>query len=73
MALKEWNANVGNDKVAVVKNASVTAVTGGAANLGGTIAVRLLVDDTVAASKMEVNRAVEAILQRFNEDTYPPA
>lgn len=73
MALKEWNIALGGDKVSIVKNASVTAVTGGASTLGGNYEMRLLIDDAVATSKTEVLRAIEALEQRITEDTWPPA
>lgn len=73
MALKEWNAVVGTDKISITKNDSVTAVAGGATTLGGTTAIRLLIDDAVAPSKNEVIRELTAIVQRITEDTWPPA
>ena len=73
MALREYNINPGEDKVAVVETGTVTAVTGGATSLGGTIELRLLVDDAIAPSKQEVLRALEMIEQRIVEDTWPPA
>ena len=71
MALREYNINPGQDKIAVTKNATATAVTGGATTLGGTIEIRLLIDDTVAPSKLEVLRAIEVLTYRVTEDTWP--
>lgn len=74
MPLREWNINVGQDKVAVTKNTSGTAVSGGATNLGGTIGMRLLIDDAVTGmSKQEALRQLEVLSQRVIEDTWPPA
>lgn len=73
MALREFNINPGQDKVAVVKNSSATAVTGGATSLGGTIGIRLMIDDAVVTSKLEVLRAIEVLEGRIVEDTWPIA
>lgn len=71
MAVTEFNIAVGNDKVAATKNTSCTAVTGGASTLGGTTAVRLLVDDAVAPSKLEVMRALEVLEGLIVENKWP--
>lgn len=73
MPVREWNVPLGADKIGVTKNASPTAVAGGAGSLGGTVMVRLLVDDAVTTSKLDIMRALEILEQRIVEDTYPPA
>lgn len=73
MALKEWNTKPGDDKVAVQKLASVTAVTGGATSLGGTTGIRVLVDDAVITSKHDALRLLNIIEQKLTEDAWPPA
>lgn len=71
MALTEFNLGNDYDKVALVKNTTVTAVSGGATTLGGTYGVRLLVDDTVALSKQEVLRAIEVLEMAIIEGKWP--
>jgi hypothetical protein len=48
-------------------------VTGGASSLGGTIQMRLIIDDAVTTSRQEALRAMIAFEQRIIEDTWPPS
>lgn len=73
MALRQYDINPGQDKVGVAETGTVTAVTGGASSLGGTIQMRLIIDDAVAPSRQEVLRAMLVLEQRIIEDTYPPS
>jgi hypothetical protein len=74
MPIREWNAIVGNDKLGLTRNTTATAVTGGATTLGGSTAVRVIVDDAVAGmSKHEALRILEVVAQRVTEDAWPPA
>lgn len=72
MALKEWNMFPGVTKETIVENASVTAVAGAASTLGGTYSVRVLIDDVVALSRSDVDRAIDIFQQALKQDTWPP-
>lgn len=73
MALREYNVNPGQNMLDITKNTSATAITGGATTLGGTVEVRLLIDDAVAPSKLEVLRAIEALEYMVTQDNWPQA
>jgi hypothetical protein len=60
---KQFDAAPGADKLAIVKS-----TVGG---LGGSIGVRVIIDDTLITSKTAAKLAVEAIRQRIGEDTWP--
>ena len=62
---KQFDAVPGADKLAIVKS-----TVGG---LGGSIGVRVIVDDAIMTSKTAVRLAVEAIRQRVIEETWPIA
>lgn len=63
MAIKQWDiGNVDGNKL------NVTTSVGGSI---GTSAVRVIVDETFAPSENQVILALEAIMQRIKEDTYP--
>jgi hypothetical protein len=47
------------------------AVTLGQAGLGGTIGVRVIVDDAVLTSKVQVLAALEAIENAISKETWP--
>jgi len=73
MALNQFDLAVGTDKVGVTFTQTVTAVSGGATSLGGTVAMRLLIDDAVTPSKLEAIRLIEILEYYVTEDTWPPA
>lgn len=74
MALNEYNVNLGaTDPTAVTWTQTVTAVSGGATSLGGTTAVRLLVDDAVAISKTDILKLLEVLEYFVTTDTFPPS
>lgn len=56
-----------------VEDASNVATTLGAASLGGTIGVRVIVDDAVMTSKAEVLRHIDTVVQVITEQTWPAA
>lgn len=60
---KQFDAAPGADKLAIVKS-----TVGG---LGGSIGVRVIVDDALVTSKSTARLAVEAIRQRIIEETWP--
>jgi hypothetical protein len=62
---KQFDAALGADKLAVAKS-----TVGG---LGGSISVRVIVDEGVIGSRTAARLALEAIEQRIMEDTWPPA
>lgn len=74
MALNEYNLNVGvNDPTGVAWTQTVTAVSGGATSLGGTTAIRLLVDDAVTPSKTETVRLLYSLINYITQDTWTPS
>lgn len=73
MALNEYNLTVGTDKVGVTFSQTVTAVAGGATSLGGTTAVRVLIDDAIVPSKLEAVRLQEIMEYFLTEKPWPPA
>lgn len=56
-----------------VADASDVTVTLGAASLGGTIGVRVTVDDAVLTSKEQAIAALDSIRRRIVEQTWPAA
>lgn len=56
-----------------VDDATNVAVTLGAASLGGTIGVRVTVDDAVLTSKEQAVAALDVIRSRIIEQTWPAA
>ena len=56
-----------------VDDATNVAVTLGAASLGGTIGVRVTVDDAVLTSKGQAVAALDVIRSRIIEQTWPAA
>ena len=56
-----------------VEDASNVATTLGAASLGGTIGVRVIVDDAVLTSKAQVEHHLRTIMQIVLEQTWPAA
>jgi hypothetical protein len=56
-----------------VADASNVATTLGAASLGGTIAVRVIIDDAVIGSKDTALRHIEAVIKKITEQTWPAA
>lgn len=73
MPLRQYDIAVGQDIVGVSETGTVTAVTGGAANLGGTTGIRLIVDDAVVTSKQEAYRMLEVLAKRLFGETWPPS
>ncbi len=62
---KQFDAAPGADKLAIVKS-----TVGG---LGGTIGLRIIIDDALITSLMAAELALEAIRQRVIEETWPIA
>lgn len=60
---KQFDAPLGSDKLAVAKSTVV--------GLGGSIGIRVIIDDTIATSRAAAALAIEAIRQRIVEDTWP--
>lgn len=56
-----------------VDDASNVAVTLGAASLGGTIGVRVTVDDAVLTSREQALLAIDTVRQKIVEQTWPAA
>ena len=54
-----------------VDDAGNVAITLGAASLGGTIGVRVTIDDAVLTSREQAFLAIYAILHLLNEKTWP--
>lgn len=54
-----------------VEDGSNIATTLGAASLGGTIGVRVTVDDAVLTSKEQALMALETIAERIARQTWP--
>lgn len=54
-----------------VEDGSNIATTLGAASLGGTIGVRVIVDDTVLISKEQAIAALETISEKIVKQTWP--
>ena len=54
-----------------VEDGSNIATTLGAASLGGTIGVRVTVDDAVLTSKEQVLMALDVIAERVVKQTWP--
>lgn len=54
-----------------VEDGSNIATTLGAASLGGTIGVRVTVDDAVLTSKEQALAALETIAERITRQTWP--
>lgn len=54
-----------------VDDATNVAVTLGVASLGGTIGVRVIIDDAVLTSREQAYLAIYAITQLLNEKTWP--
>ncbi len=73
MALNQYDLPLGGDKIAVTFTQTVTAVSGGATSLGGTSAIRLLVDDAVAISKVDILKLIEILEYYVVEHTFPPS
>lgn len=73
MPAHQYSVAPGGDKVAVTDTATLTAVSGGATDLGGTHGARILVDTAVLTSRAEFLREIEIMVQRINEGTWPPA
>lgn len=63
MAIKQWDiGNVDANKL------NVTTSVGSSI---GTSAVRVIIDETFAPTEAQALLALEAIMQRIREDTYP--
>lgn len=62
---KQFDYARGNDKIAVAKS-----TVGG---LGGTIGVRVTIDDAVLTTKGQAFLGIETALQKIIEDTWPIA
>ena len=73
MAVREYNYTPGQDKISITDTATATAVSGGAANLGGTIGLRIILDDAVMTTREGAYLAIEIIRQRMLERNWPPA
>ncbi|CAB4121102.1 hypothetical protein UFOVP6_19 [uncultured Caudovirales phage] len=73
MALNQYDLPLGGDKLAVTFTQTVTAVTGGATSLGGTSAIRLLIDDAVTISKTDALKLIEILEYFVVERTWPPS
>lgn len=56
-----------------VEDGSNIAKTLGAASLGGTIGVRVVVDDAVLTSKEQAVAAIETIVEAIIKQTWPAA
>lgn len=56
-----------------VEDGSNIATTLGAASLGGTIGVRVVVDDAVLTSKEQAVAAIETIVEAIIKQTWPAA
>lgn len=56
-----------------VDDAGNVAITLGTASLGGTIGVRVTVDDAVLASKEQALLALDTVRQKIIEKTWPAA
>lgn len=54
-----------------VEDGSNIATTLGAASLGGTIGVRIIVDDAVLTSKEQAIMALEQIVKQIVKQTWP--
>ena len=54
-----------------VDDAGNVAITLGTASLGGTIGVRVTIDDAVLTSREQAFLAIYAILHLLNEKTWP--
>lgn len=62
---KQFDYTLGNDKLTVAKS-----TVGG---LGGTIGVRVIIDDAVLTTKAQAFLGIEIALQKLIEDTWPIA
>lgn len=74
MAARQYSFTPGpNEKTGIIDTGTLTAISGGATSLGGTVGARLLIDDAVMTSKAEVMRALALVRQRIMERDWPPA
>jgi len=73
MALRQYDIALGQNKLQVAETGTVTAVSGGATDLGGTTGIRLILDDAVVLTRHEALRMLEVMEQRLTESVWPPA
>lgn len=65
MAVKQYAiANVDKNKLNVTTSAPASDSTNG---------IRVIIDDAIATSRTDVMLALEAIMERIQEDTWAPA
>ena len=75
MALRQYTFAPGQQKedVRATSTGTVTAISGGAANLGGTVGVVVIFDDAVITNKAGANIALELFESLLSEIPWPPA
>jgi len=56
-----------------VADSSNVAVTLGVASLGGTVGVRVIVDDLVVTSKDAALRHLDTVMMKIEAGTWPPS
>jgi hypothetical protein len=75
MPLRQYTFRPGQQKedVRATSTGTVTAIAGGAASLGGTVGMVVIIDDAVITSKTDANLGLELIEQMLPEITWPPS
>lgn len=75
MALRQYTFRPGQQKedVRATSTGTVTAISGGATSLGGTVGMVVIIDDAVITSKSDASLGLELIEQMLPEITWPPA
>ena len=75
MPLRQYTFRPGQQKedVRATSTGTVTAIAGGAANLGGTIGAVIIFDDAVITTKADANLALELFEKLLAEISWPPA
>lgn len=75
MALRQYTFRPGQQKedVRATSTGTVTAISGGAASLGGTVGLVVIFDDAVITTKSDANLGLELVEQLLPEISWPPA
>jgi hypothetical protein len=75
MALRQYTFRPGQQKedVRATSTGTVTAISGGAGSLGGTVGVVVIFDVAVITNKADANIALELFENLLSEISWPPA
>lgn len=75
MPLRQYTFRPGQQKedVRATSTGTVTAISGGAASLGGTVGLVVIFDDAILTEKAQANLGLELVEQLLAEITWPPS